>query len=490
MRMTIARKLLLWLGAFAALIAVAGVAGLARMRGVQAENEATILEALDAASATGDAALAARAAVQALSADALVGTANAAALEGASAQFGRSTASLRAHSTSAAVADELDRLFDAMKRAGEALFQAAGRQDWGQFPVLQGKLKEATDALERRIAQARGDEKAAVAARLAESKTRIAGAIQAFAAVVAIALIAGGLLIAGFGREVSARLGQLSAVARRLASEGDLAQEIVPDGADEVGELQAAMAEMARQLSEVISQVRASASRLAAASGEVAETSQILTRGTGEQASSLVETTTALSMISGSIGENAEGSARTEQLAIRGAAEAGESGGAVAETVAAMGSIAGRIGIVEEIAYQTNLLALNAAIEAARAGEHGSGFAVVASEVRKLAERSGTAAKEISSLAESSVEVAQRSARLLATLVPGIRQTAEHVRAMAGASREQATGVSRIERAMGVVDLVTQRNASAAAQLSATAHEMSGQAEELTRLVGFFRVRA
>jgi methyl-accepting chemotaxis protein len=160
----------------------------------------------------------------------------------------------------------------------------------------------------------------------------------------------------------------------------------------------------------------------------------------------------------------------------------------VTETLTAMQAIAEKISIVEEIAYQTNLLALNAAIEAARAGEHGRGFAVVATEVRKLAERSQSAAKEIGGLTSSSVKVADRAGAALAELVPAIQKTAELVQEVAATSREQAAGVTQMNKAMGQVDQVTQRNALAAEELSSTAEGLASQAQALQQLLAFFRV--
>jgi methyl-accepting chemotaxis protein len=153
-----------------------------------------------------------------------------------------------------------------------------------------------------------------------------------------------------------------------------------------------------------------------------------------------------------------------------------------------MRSIVQQIAIIEEMAYQTNLLALNAAIEAARAGDHGKGFAVVASEVRKLAERAQRAAKEIGALAGSSMTIAERSGSLLGTLVPSIRKTAELVQEVAAASHEQGSGVAQISKAMGQVEQITQRNASAAEELASTAEELASQAESLQSLMGFFQI--
>jgi len=299
--------------------------------------------------------------------------------------------------------------------------------------------------------------------------------------------ILGLLLSLSLARIIARPLNNALQVADRIA-EGDLTVHITTESEDETGRLLAAMQRMVRKLAQVIGEVREGSEALASASAQVSSSSQSLAQGTSEQASSVEETTSSLEQMTASIGQNRDHSRQMEQMALQGARDAEEGGKAVKETVEAMGSIAQKISIIEEIAYQTNLLALNAAIEAARAGEHGKGFAVVATEVRKLAERSQTAAREISGLASGSVKVATRSGELLGELVPSIRKTAELVQEVVAASSEQASGVAQMNKAMLHVDQVTQRNASASEELASTAEEMSAQAEALNQLVSFFRV--
>jgi len=303
-------------------------------------------------------------------------------------------------------------------------------------------------------------------------------------------------LLAADGRDETARLveamrGMLRSTREMTdvavaISEGNLVVKVVPRSDQDL--LGNALAVMVARLKQVMAEVRAAATALASAGGQVSASSQALSMGTSQQAASVEETTASLEQMTASISQNADNSRQTEQMALKGARDAQESGGAVRETVTAMNSIAERISIIEEIAYQTNLLALNAAIEAARAGEHGKGFAVVATEVRKLAERSQAAAKEISGLSSSSVKVAERSGQLLQDLVPSIQKTASLVQEVAAASSEQSSGVAQIGKAMAQVDEVTQRNASATEELASTAEEMAAQAEALQQLVAFFRI--
>jgi len=277
---------------------------------------------------------------------------------------------------------------------------------------------------------------------------------------------------------------EMVAAATGIAS-GDLRVRVTPrSDRDALG---SALANMIERLTEIIGEVRSGAASLTVASSQISASAQSLSQGTSEQASSVEETTSSLQEMSASITQNAENSGQMEQMAVKGTADADESAQAVKQSVEAMTKIAQKISIIEEIAYQTNLLALNAAIEAARAGEHGRGFAVVATEVRKLAERSQIAAKDIGGLATSSVDVAQRSGRLLTELVPTIRKTADLVREVTAASLEQSGGVSQINRAMTLVDQVTQRNASASEELASTAEEMSSQAEALQQTIAYFK---
>jgi methyl-accepting chemotaxis protein len=186
--------------------------------------------------------------------------------------------------------------------------------------------------------------------------------------------------------------------------------------------------------------------------------------------------------------QNAENASQTEKIAHQSAQDAEISGAAVSRAVEAMQTIASKITIVQEIARQTDLLALNAAVEAARAGEHGKGFAVVASEVRKLAERSQTAAAEISALSCDTVKAAQEAGSMLTRLVPDIKKTAQLVEEITAACREQDVGSSQINQAIQQLDKVGQQNSSASEQVSSTAEELASQAEQLQSTISFFRI--
>ena len=247
-------------------------------------------------------------------------------------------------------------------------------------------------------------------------------------------------------------LQEMAGTAERIAA-GDLAVEVAPrSAADRFGN---AFLDMVSRLAGVVSELRGMVSGLAAAAGQVSSTAASLSSGTSEVAAAVQESLSSLEELSASIGHNADNAREMEQVALGAADRAQESGHAVTAAVEAMRAIADKISIIEEIAYQTNLLALNAAIEAARAGEHGRGFGVVASEVRKLAERSQAAAQQVGGLASSSVKVAERSGHLLRELLPAIDKTAGLVKRVATASREQRTGVERINGAMARVDEVT-----------------------------------
>ena len=280
---------------------------------------------------------------------------------------------------------------------------------------------------------------------------------------------------------------KVQAVMEALA-EGDMTVEASADSKDEIGLMLQAAERMIKRNKAVIQEVRASAEALVQASDQVSVTSHSLSQSASEQAASVEETTASVEQMSAAIAQNKDNAHLTDDMSARAAADARLGGDTVRATVAAMQQIADKIGIVDEIAYQTNLLALNAAIEAARAGEHGKGFAVVAGEVRKLAERSQTAAHEIGELAGKSVGQAEQAGKMFDQMLPSIERTAALVKEIASSSEEQAVGAGQINQAIGQVNQLTQHNASASEELAATAQELHSQAERLKTNIAFFRI--
>lgn len=275
-------------------------------------------------------------------------------------------------------------------------------------------------------------------------------------------------------------------VANKL-SEGDLTSNIIVPGKDEIGQLMSAMKNMIFSLREVVSDVIAASDNVASGSQEMSSNSDQMSQGATEQAASAEQASSSMEEMSANIKQNADNAQQTERIAIQAAENAEKGGAAVEETVNAMKQIAEKINIIEEIARQTNMLALNAAIEAARAGEHGKGFAVVADAVRKLAERSQTAAAEIGNLSLNSVQIAEEAGTMLNKIVPDIRKTSELVQEINAASLEQNAGTDQINQALQQLDLVIQQNASASEEMSATAEELAAQAEYLQNSISFFK---
>ena len=312
------------------------------------------------------------------------------------------------------------------------------------------------------------------------------GLFIAIAAVIMVLVIGVGISLL-LNINVIKPVNGLVNIAKRLAA-GDLTASVETNKRDEIATLTLALGDMVKQVKAVVTHIAQASASVSTSSEEFSETASSISEGATRQAASVEEVSASMEEMANNISKNAENAQETEHISTATAKKAEEGGNVVGKTVEVMKQIADKISIVEEIARQTNLLALNAAIEAARAGEHGKGFAVVAAEVRKLAERSGTAAAEISELSSSSVEVADEAGRMLADLVPEIQRTSQLVHEISVASNKQNAGAGQINSTVRELDTIVQQYASAAEEMAASSNVMSELASDMQQSISFFNV--
>ena len=295
-----------------------------------------------------------------------------------------------------------------------------------------------------------------------------------------------------------------------------------------------------RSAKNVFSSIYSLSDQLAGTAEELSNKSRDLSEATTEEASAIQETASSLHEVTAMVQRNTDNATKSRELSkvSREASHNGldsvnkmmvameeinqtqgdiiakvdEGNKKIGDIVGLISAIGEKTKVINDIVFQTKLLSFNASVEAARAGEQGKGFAVVADEVGKLAQMSGKASQEITNMLEESIKkvssiisetktnvelivhsgkdkitqgniIARSCANSFQNVVSKIEEVDRTIDDISVASKEQAQGISEINKAVGQLDLMTQENSIIANQTFESSKVLTDKSNELRKMV-------
>ena len=258
---------------------------------------------------------------------------------------------------------------------------------------------------------------------------------------------------------------------------------------DEVGRISVAMDLMARNLFNIVTNLKQAADRVSNNSEMISEKAIDVSNGVTYQAASIEEIAASIEEMNSSMQLNADNADNANKFVRTANIEISQGDKFTTQTINLMKDISESMRSIQSIANQTNLLALNAAVESARAGEHGKGFAVVAKEIQVLAESARQISDKTSDLTEQGLTFSQKSGDNMKRVLPDMSKTTTLINEIAVASNEQRFSSEQINESVQSISQITQNNADSAEQLSAIANEMTKIVSKMNEGAAFFNTK-